>query len=498
MGYIPGFEYDIFISYAHVDNLTAFGEETGWIEQFHHNLQIQLIKRVGRADILKIWRDEQLDGNQLFDEVIKERVDKSAIFIALTSIGYLESEYCQQELAWFHRKAERETIGLSIESRPRIVNVLLNNIPYKKWPEVYGRAAGFSFHDSEKPDEFGEPSVPATSLYKKQLRELVDALTKLIKSFSKPDSTSTEKKREDESKHCDVYIAEVADSLRSVKKRLKSKLAQQGITIFPDVPPPHESRDHKLAVSEAIKNTELSVHMLDELSGAEIVGETNVTYPQKQATLGLQFAKSQLIWVPRHLDIKKIEDEQQRDFLTDIENNIGKDGKYDFLRGTTDEVYRVIMDKIDELKGAQKSEAVAASALLDIHEKDEPLVLDITRSLLEKNIIPYINPYVNTPAENIELLKERLKRVHAVIIIYGKVNSQWVVSRLEETVKIAMIEKIPIRSFCIYLAPPEKGDTDIYSTYSFLKFQLLDNQKGFDPASLQPLYTDLGLVKGSH
>lgn len=40
MGYIPNFEHDIFISYAHVDNLD------GWVEAFHQHLEVRLA-RVG-------------------------------------------------------------------------------------------------------------------------------------------------------------------------------------------------------------------------------------------------------------------------------------------------------------------------------------------------------------------------------------------------------------------------------------------------------------------
>ena len=48
--FVPGYEYDIFISYAHVDNLTVRPEEPGWVEQFHKHLEVQLTKHFGRVE----------------------------------------------------------------------------------------------------------------------------------------------------------------------------------------------------------------------------------------------------------------------------------------------------------------------------------------------------------------------------------------------------------------------------------------------------------------
>lgn len=90
--YVPGFDYDIVISYAHVDNLTAGEDEAGWVEHFHKHLEVKLGQRFGRADMVRIWRDEKLTGNELFDNVIRGRIDRSAVFLALTSQGHLVSD----------------------------------------------------------------------------------------------------------------------------------------------------------------------------------------------------------------------------------------------------------------------------------------------------------------------------------------------------------------------------------------------------------------------
>src|SRR5262245_24739878 len=106
MSFLAGFDNDIFISYSHVDNL---GDR--WVERFHGELEIALARRIGQLGVVNIWRDARLEGNQLFDETIKNAVHKTAVFLAITSNGYLASNYCLQELAWFSQKAAADAVG---------------------------------------------------------------------------------------------------------------------------------------------------------------------------------------------------------------------------------------------------------------------------------------------------------------------------------------------------------------------------------------------------
>jgi hypothetical protein len=113
MGYLPDFEYDIFISYTHDDN-HAPERDAGWVDWFHKRLNSTLIRRLGHQKI-KIWRDISLHGNTLFNERIPEVVKSSALFLALNSQHYLKSEYCQQEVCWFCEAAKASPFGLGVK-----------------------------------------------------------------------------------------------------------------------------------------------------------------------------------------------------------------------------------------------------------------------------------------------------------------------------------------------------------------------------------------------
>ena len=146
MALIPGFEFDIFISYVHDDNVSETDDEDGWVNQFYKYLDTKLNKHSKK---IKIWWDSRnLDNSEVFDNSIAEAIDKSAIMICLYSRRYTQSEYCLKELDHFYKKAETEKTGLIVGNRSRILPIMLSNIPYSKWPEKLTGTSSFKFHDA--------------------------------------------------------------------------------------------------------------------------------------------------------------------------------------------------------------------------------------------------------------------------------------------------------------------------------------------------------------
>lgn len=184
MAYVDGFEHDIFLSYARVDDQMASDAGAGWVTAFEKRLQVALDRRVGRIGVVKIWRDlRRIQGHQLFDRTIEDAVNASAVFLGLTSRGYLTSPYCCDEIACFSRRVAGDALGRAVGDQLRIVNVLLTNLEPREWPEEHAGTSGFPFHDAENDDQIGEPSEPDGELFKKQLRHLADELVGLLKAL---------------------------------------------------------------------------------------------------------------------------------------------------------------------------------------------------------------------------------------------------------------------------------------------------------------------------
>ncbi len=96
-------EYNIFISYAWVDNEIFPGADQGWVSTFVDALRKQLAREFGHRDEAeRIWLDyEQMRGNDSVSPTIQSRLDASRTLLLVLSNGYLASAWCRQELQTF-------------------------------------------------------------------------------------------------------------------------------------------------------------------------------------------------------------------------------------------------------------------------------------------------------------------------------------------------------------------------------------------------------------
>jgi eukaryotic-like serine/threonine-protein kinase len=96
----PGFEYDLFVSYAHADDIAADGRG-GWIPQFVQQLESAVRQRVRNADALKIYVDSRATGANYHLPQLLTAVRKSALFLAVGSPNYADRSWPRQELQAF-------------------------------------------------------------------------------------------------------------------------------------------------------------------------------------------------------------------------------------------------------------------------------------------------------------------------------------------------------------------------------------------------------------
>ncbi len=460
MGYIPGFDYDIFISYSHTDNINIEDEE-GWVEQFYKILRITLWQSIGTEEIKIWWDDKRIDGNVVFDDAIAEGIKKSAILLCLNSPSFLHSLYCKKELQLFYNTAKYDSIGLKIEDQSRIFNVLLNNISYSQWPLELGGTTGFRFHDVKEEDEneenTGHKLQPGTQAFKENLNEMCDSISKLVKILAN---------RREEKPEFSIYFGDVTETLSKVKKLALKELEKAGFNVITGLPPPDDEDQHEAAVKEKIKKSALSVHLLNQFPGREIEGEDTTWYPQKQVELGLRYAKQQLIWVPKEMDINLIEEDQYKIFMQDLDSgklDSGKQGlnKIEYIRGSKGEIPKQIKDLAEQLKKQLIQPAPGKlSVLLDTHYNDQMYAFELSKSLLSNQIQPFINPQDDDPRNNINILEDRISQVNKLIFFYGNIAADWVAERMKAARQLIVSNHYPVKDFFVLMLPPHKDPND--------------------------------------
>src|SRR5262249_14719760 len=93
--------YDMFVSYAHVDDFSPPNIPDGWVTTLVKYLRARVRARLGRSEKVEIWIDQRLRGN---DEVVPEilySLRNSATLLIVLSPGYIASRWCADELAAF-------------------------------------------------------------------------------------------------------------------------------------------------------------------------------------------------------------------------------------------------------------------------------------------------------------------------------------------------------------------------------------------------------------
>jgi len=482
MSEIKGYDDDIFISYAHVDNLSD--ENEGWVDIFHRKLGFALSKRVGETNKIKIWRDKELKGNEEFDNIIEDRVHKSALFLSITSNGYLKSNYCIKELQCFFENAKHSPYGLSVENKYRIFNILISNIDHKRFPEELGRTSCFKLFDNK-----GRPLKPNKEEYEDHIYDIADAIISTIDIMKgskpiEPDQlgiTHASQPIQTESKYKDfpVFFAEVPDSLRDDKDFIVKELQEAGIQILDEIPPPDDSESHEKAVIKSAKHARMSVHLLDQYPTKKIK-KASLSYDQKQLQLCLDHCKSQWIWVPKDLNIETISNETHRNIITNLYENMDQ-LPYAFIQGIRTEIKQDILESIERLY--QKNMAADPvsthnKVLLAAHIEDDLYADDIINLLSDNNIVSYINKITDNPKEKIEQFEKQLSKSGALIIIYANSQPDWVNNLLIIAVK-KIIERETIPTLAIY--DPLKRNMMIknpilkrYARFVFEKNKLLE------------------------
>ena len=144
MASIPGFEEDIFISYAHIDNLALDNGLKGWVETLHERLKVRLMQLMGEE--VRIWRDRKLQGNDVFEDALVGRIANVGLLVSILSPRYLKSEWCIREVDEFCRRAAQSG-GLQIGDKLRVFKVVKTHIPLEEHPPLLRGLLGYEFYD---------------------------------------------------------------------------------------------------------------------------------------------------------------------------------------------------------------------------------------------------------------------------------------------------------------------------------------------------------------
>jgi hypothetical protein len=139
MAFVPGFEHDIFVSYARIDDVPIV-EGRGWVSTFVYHLKALLAQRLGRAEMFSVWMDQRQIGNEPFSDALLQHISQSAALIIILSPGYLHSEWCRAEANAF-----LEAIRERPHPYPRVFVLQTQQTDRELWPLQFRDVSFYPF-----------------------------------------------------------------------------------------------------------------------------------------------------------------------------------------------------------------------------------------------------------------------------------------------------------------------------------------------------------------
>ena len=458
MAYVPGFAHDIFLSYARVDDMRH------WVRRFHDELEVRLAQRFGRIGAVKIWRDPEIAANQYFDATIQDALEGSAVLLAVTSTGYLRSDYCLQEVAEFQKLAAARHLT-AVGDRSRVVNVLLQKIPPEQWPPAYGRTTGLVFHDPAF-GALGKPLEPGGEAFHDQLLRLVDDVHDLLEALAsrcRSDADVADSPPEavrapslpvapdtaafDADASLTIFVADVADTLRPLREQVVDALVARGHRVLTDVPPPYEASAHDQQLRAALESSQVSVHLLDRLAGRPIDRLPALSYPVRQLQQALGRSIDVIAW---HAEPTTF-GQPSSPFAADL--NGSKAAALHQMSGRPESSQADILEAVEVVRRRRGAAMAERTVLLDFHAKDYAQAVGIHEGLQRSGFEVLVGPDADRPRRNIEIYKERLGRASSLVIPVVHVSQAWVTERVHEALRVIAANRCPTRRILVLLDP---------------------------------------------
>jgi hypothetical protein len=456
------FEKDLFISYAHIDNKPLTPEQQGWITRFHASLEALLSMRMGGK--ARIWRDNKLRGNDIFDCEIIDQFPLTAVLVSVLTPRYLNSEWCTREVAEFCKRAE-ESGGIVVANKARIFKVLKAPVDTQaSLPKVMQDVLGYDFFTIEDGTPLELDSAYGEKFaqdYNRKVGKLAWDVSQLLKAL--PGDGDNGDPKPGPSKPT-VYLAECSYDRKQTREILEGELKRHGYTVLPDHELPRDEEEYVAEVERLLKRCQLSVHLVGETYGGVPVGPTEKSVVLLQNELAAKRSKSdglkRVIWVPEGT---RSQQTQQQTFIEalhqDAETQIGAD----LITADIESLKTSIHAILTKLEKPEPPPPVGQARLVYVicNEKDRKATVPIRKFCRGLGFEVAIPAFEGDAAAVREAHQQLLTNADAIILFYGAGDEAWKRTIDNELKKMAGYRSgKPLLASYTFLADPKTTDKE--------------------------------------
>lgn len=481
------YEGDAFISYAHLDNRVLSDGQTGWVAMLQRALETRVAQLAGRE--AHVWWDPELRGNEVFSDILIDRLRKVAALVPIVSPGYINSKWGRRELTEFCKAAEAHG-GLKLGEQARVFKVLKTLVPLEQHPPELQPFLGYEFYkiepDTGRVRELSEIFGPeAEQEFLLRLDDLAHDLCRLLEEIHDDRASALAQPQPS----VRVYLGEATTDLRPQRDSLRRALQQHGYTVLPARTVPLIEAELAAAVREDLASCRMSIHMFGGTYGMVPEGaETSLQEIQSELAAERRGSGpfSRLLWIPQGLPVA---DDRQQRLLDRLRLDRGMRPDTDLLETSFEDLRTLIASRLKESQKPAPASVVAApkpgmASLYFVYDpRDEAAIAPWSDLLFQSFEI--VHPLFEGDEREIrEAHEDALRQCDGVLLFYGNANEAWLRRKLTEVQKSPGNGRTkPAPELCVVQAPPRTPAKERFRTHYC---RVVAQWSGCDAAPLQP------------
>jgi hypothetical protein len=448
MATIPGARYDLFVSYAQLDNTD------GWVDQLVEKARIEVCQRLGTRDFSIFIDHDELYGNRPLSPSLFEAVRGSALLMVVMSPAYLHSEWCRRERNEFlsHVKGRVDAGSVFV--------VRAREVSRADVPPEFGDLLGFEFFTKGRKLGADSPMALGQKRATARIVDLSHAIKeqvqhRVVEPRADPGAAS-------------VFVAWSTEDLEEREEELRSYLSQHGVAVLPQKTYPQtDRRAFEQAMGADLRRSKVFVQLLSAARGRELPFGDGVRAPRLQFDAACQSGLAVLQWRDRAVDAGAISDADHR-------------ALFDRAQACGIEEFKsaVVKAAREPSRAVSSRPARDASVFVRADEsKDQSLAKRVGEALAGMGVACEWLPPGGDPQERRQWLEENLRECDGVLLIYGETDAVWVYRQLKEARKIlALRDDAPRAQAILDGPPPPKSDVGV----ALPGLMRLDGTKGID------------------
>lgn len=442
------FPIDVFISYRRATNKSS----DHWVDEFKDALQLEMEDL--SVNPPKIWRDiENISEGEAWREELQKNIENAAIFLAIISKSYFESDECIKELNHFLGRLKDPKNGAM-----RKLFQVFKHPSNSEIPREFNDLERVEFFQRDRdPKKFVAFSPAKDSSthtqFNEKLSQLAQGVMLALEALQAKGRPTLGR----------VFLARVAPELINERDRLRADLQQQGYEVVPKKEYFWNADDIRQRILDDLEGAQLAVHLVPSMASVE-KNTADWTRTQIELAIGVMKAHHRpvpLVWIAPASET----DSSMRKLIYNVEHELAEDG-VQYWKGGLEEFKNQIYDKLPK-PPAVAAEVAGGEDGLDtialLVEESDLVGLGPLKSKLtgELGLEPLTVKFSQAAPKDRERLVSTLTRCNKAIIYWGQQGEEW----LQDLLRVPELKSHKrCDRLAVFIDGPDSDEKSVFSS----------------------------------